>query len=127
MDRVSEKLKRAAGVAARSNASLEMEADKLIAREQKFEERKVAAFAPHFKLLDSRHREMDQLEDSLKIVGNADPLESSGDSSGVDTEFAPTHPAIELKTEPEVAPANPSQPAPAVAVEQSATFPNPEV
>lgn len=124
MDRVTEKLKRAAGVVARSNASLETEADRLIAREQQFEERKAAAFAPHHKLLDSRNREMDQLEDALKIVGNADPLQASGDSSSEDTEFAPTHPAIETKTAPVIA-AAPS--APAVVVDHPATFPSNEM
>lgn len=79
MDRVTEKLKQAAGVVARSNASLEAEADRLIAREEEFEERKRAAFEPHHTLLDGRHRQMDQLEDSLKIVSNADPLQDSGD------------------------------------------------
>lgn len=82
MDRVTEKLKQAAGVVARSNASLETEADKLIAREADFEKRKDAAFAPHHALLDSRNREMDQLEDALKIVSNADPLASSENGSG---------------------------------------------
>jgi hypothetical protein len=77
MDRVTEKLKQASGVVARSNAGLEAEADKLIAREEQFEERKKAAFAPHHAVLDTRNREMDQLEDALKIVSNplADPLD----------------------------------------------------
>lgn len=77
MDRVTEKLKQASGVVARSNAGLETEADRLIAREAQFEERKKEAFAPHHAVLDTRHREMDQLEDSLKIVSNADPLRES--------------------------------------------------
>lgn len=81
MDRVSEKLKQASGVVARANAGLEAEADKLIAREADFEERKAQAFAPHYAVLNSRHREMDQLEDSLKIVSNADPLQVSDDGS----------------------------------------------
>lgn len=81
MDRVTEKLKQASGVVARSNAGLEAEADKLIAREADFEERKAQAFAPHYAVLDGRHREMDQLEDSLKIVSNADPLQVSDDGS----------------------------------------------
>lgn len=81
MDRVTEKMKQAAGVVARSNASLEAEADKLIAREGDFEKRKTEAFAGHYAKLETRHREMDQLEDALKIVSNADPLESSSDGS----------------------------------------------
>lgn len=83
MDRVTEKLKQASTVVARSNASLEAEADRLIAREAQFEERKTAAFAPHHAVLDGRNREMDQLEDALQIVSNADPLASSGASSEV--------------------------------------------
>ncbi len=81
MDRVTEKLKQASGVVSRSNASLEAEADRLIAREQQFEERKRSAFQPHHALLDGRHREMDQLEDALKIVSNGDPLAGSEDGS----------------------------------------------
>jgi hypothetical protein len=77
MDRVTEKLKQASGVVARSNAGLEAEADKLIAREAAFEKRKREAFAPHHAVLDNRNREMDQLEDALQIVSNADPLQSS--------------------------------------------------
>lgn len=80
-DRVTQKLLRAAGVAARANASLEAEADRLIAREDAFEDRKNEAFAPHYAMLDSRHRQMDQFEDSLQIVSNADPLQSSADGS----------------------------------------------
>jgi hypothetical protein len=91
MDRVTEKLKQAAGVVARSNDSLEKEADKLIAREADFEKRKTEAFAPHYALLDSRNREMDQLEDALKIVSNADPLAIS----------EPGSPAVEQGTFPD--------------------------
>jgi hypothetical protein len=66
---------------------LRLKADKLIAREGQFEERKRAAFAPHHAVLDTRNREMDQLEDALKIVSNADPLaESSAGSPEVEQE-----------------------------------------
>jgi len=81
MDRITEKMKQASGVVARSEEGLMVEADRLIAREQQFEERKKAAFAPHHAKLDSRHREMDQLEDALQIVSNADPLQESGSGS----------------------------------------------
>jgi hypothetical protein len=94
MDRVTDKLKQASGVVARANAGLEAEADRLIAREASFEERKKAAFAPHHVLLDNRHREMDQLEDALKIVSNADPLLGSEDGSpevGPDQPFQAQH------------------------------------
>lgn len=81
MDRVTEKLKQASGVVPRSNAGLEAEADRLIAREAEFEKRKQAAFAPHHAVLDGRNREMDQLEDALQIMSNADPLQVSDDGS----------------------------------------------
>lgn len=96
VDRVTEKLAQAAGVVPRSNASLEAEADRLIAREAEFEKRKAAAFAPHHALLDGRHRQMDQLEDSLKIVSNADPLQISEDGSQDDQEGHTAVPALDL-------------------------------
>jgi hypothetical protein len=92
MDRVTEKLKQAAGVAARSNAKLEAEADRLIAREDQFDQRQAEAFAPHHAVLDARHREMDQLEDALKIVSNADPLESSDAGEKQPAEQVSLHP-----------------------------------
>jgi len=89
LDRVTEKLLKARGVSARANASLEAEADRLLAREDAFEKRKIEAFAPHHALLDARHREMDQVEDALKIVGNHDPLDGSGDAGEVVEKGAP--------------------------------------
>ena len=80
-DWVTEKLKQAAGVVDRSNRSLAQSADDLIAREKKFEERKEKAFAPHHAALDARHKQMDQLEDSLHLLGNIDPLAATGDGS----------------------------------------------
>jgi exonuclease VII small subunit len=103
LDRVTEKLLKARGVAARANASLEAEADRLIAREDAFEKRKVEAFAPHHALLDARHREMDQVEDALKIVGNADPLDGSGDAGEVVEKPKPP-PAAEHPKTPAIAP-----------------------
>lgn len=76
MDRLTEKLKRASGVAARISTSMEGEADKLIAREDELAQRTQAAFAPHHAVLDSNKRSLDQLEDALKIVSNTDPLQN---------------------------------------------------
>ena len=84
VDRITEKLKMARDVVARAQQSLENEADKLIAREAVIAQRAADAFRPHHSLLDSRHRELDQLEDALKIVSNADPLDGSEDDSGTE-------------------------------------------
>lgn len=78
MDRITEKLKRASGVAQRVGKSIEDEADRLIAREDEVAAKTKAAFAPHYAVLDSRARELDQLETALQIVSNADPLAGSG-------------------------------------------------
>src|SRR5229473_7615137 len=82
MDRLKEKLALAAGVAVRVTASIEKDADALIAREGDVALRSKNAFAPHHAALDQRMRELNSLEDALKIMENADPLEDSGDSSG---------------------------------------------
>ncbi len=81
MDRLKEKLALAAGVAVRVTAAIEKEADFLIAREEELAMRSQSAFAPHHAVLDQRKRELNSLEDKLQIVENADPLESSDDSS----------------------------------------------
>lgn len=80
MDRITEKLKRASGVAQRAALSIESEADKLIAREDQIAAKTRQAFAPHHAVLDNRNRELDQLETSLQILSNADPLAGSGDA-----------------------------------------------
>jgi hypothetical protein len=83
MDRITEKLKRASGVAQRAAASIESEADKLIAREDAIAAKTAQAFAPHHAVLDNRNRELDQLESSLALLSNSDPLGSSGDATPV--------------------------------------------
>ncbi len=82
MDRLKEKLALAAGVAVRATAAIEKDADALISREGDVALRSKNAFAPHHAALDQRMRELNSLEDALKIMENADPLEDSGDSSG---------------------------------------------
>ncbi len=69
----------AAGVAVRVTAAIEKEADYLIAREGELAMRSQSAFAPHHVALDQRKRELNQLEDALKIMENADPLADSDD------------------------------------------------
>lgn len=81
VDRITEKLKQASGVAQRLAGSLESEADKLIAREAELTLRTQAAFKPHHAVLDARKRELDQLEDALQIISNADPLGGSSTES----------------------------------------------
>ncbi len=81
MDRLKDKLALAAGVAVRVTEAIEKDADVLIAREGDVALRSKNAFAPHHAALDQRMRELNSLEDALKIMENADPLESSGDSS----------------------------------------------
>src|SRR5712671_6786080 len=81
MDRLKEKLALAAGVAVRATVAIEKDADVLIARESEIADHSKKAFAPHHAALDQRKRELNQLEDALKIMENADPLEGSGDSS----------------------------------------------
>jgi hypothetical protein len=80
MDRITEKLKRASGVAQRAALSIESEADKLIAREDQIAAKTKSAFAPHHAVLDGRNRELDQLETALQILSNVDPLAGSGDA-----------------------------------------------
>jgi hypothetical protein len=82
MDRLKEKLAAAARVAVDATAAIEKDADKLIARGPEIAERSKKAFEPHHAALDQRGRELDQLEDALKIMENADPLDGSEDSSG---------------------------------------------
>lgn len=78
MDRLKEKLKRAAGVAKRATDAIEVAADHLIAREDELTSKRENAFAPHHAMLDSHNRDLDQLEDALNIISNgAPPLDDS--------------------------------------------------
>jgi hypothetical protein len=84
MDRLKEKLAQAAQVAPRSAAKIMAAADALIAREADMDNKRTQAFAPHHAVLDTNMRSMDNFEDSLKVMSNSDPLESSGDTSEVE-------------------------------------------
>jgi hypothetical protein len=90
MDRITEKLKRASGVAQRAALKIESEADRLIAREDELAAKTANAFAPHHAVLDGRNRELDQLETSLQILSNVDPLAGSGDVGASASAPSPT-------------------------------------
>ena len=82
MDRLKEKLAKAAGVAKRATDAIEADADRLIAREDEITSKRENAFKPHHAVLDSRSRELDQLEDALKILDNgAPPLDDTSAGS----------------------------------------------
>ena len=81
MSRLDDKLAIAAGIAPAVTADMEKEADALIARKGQIQERMKQAFAPHHAVLDMRMRQLDQVEDKLQIMENADPLADSGDTS----------------------------------------------
>jgi hypothetical protein len=90
MDRIAEKLNRAAGVAKRATDAIEAAADQLIAREEELTTNRVKAFAPHHEMLDSHNRDLNQLEDALKLISNGIPLDASGSSPS-----APNPPSTE--------------------------------
>jgi hypothetical protein len=100
MDRLTEKLARAAGVAPRQTAKIEARADAIIAREAVLEQHTDKAFAPHETLLDTAESGLDAVERALAVVSNGAPLQASGDSpeapstqpggSGASTEPAPS-------------------------------------
>ena len=81
MSRLDEKLAAAAAIAPQLTAEIEKEADALIARKEQIETRIKTAFAPHHAVLDMRMKQLDQVEDKLQIIENADPLAVSGGSS----------------------------------------------
>lgn len=83
MDRLTEKLNKAAGVVGRATARLEERADLLIAREEAIEHRSERIFGAHHAVLDQGDAGMDTLESKLALLSN-DPLESSGESPQVD-------------------------------------------
>ncbi len=79
MSRLTEKLKMASGVVARSYAKIEADADSLIAMEADVDQKRVEAFTPHKTMLSEAKKDMEELAKALALVSN-NPLESSGDS-----------------------------------------------
>ena len=83
MDRLSEKLNRAAGVVGRVTAKLEERADLVIAREDAIDKRGERLFNAKHVVLDSADAGLDAIESKLALLSN-DPLESSGSSPAVE-------------------------------------------
>jgi len=76
LDRLTEKLKTASGVAARATASIEARADALIAREAAISKRTEEVFAPHEHVLATAEKGLDDAEAALRLLSN-DPLVGS--------------------------------------------------
>lgn len=81
LERLTEKLKTASGVAARATAAIEARADALIAREAVIQRRTDDVFAPHEHVLATAERGLDEAEAALRLLSN-DPLESSASGQG---------------------------------------------
>lgn len=80
VDRLTDKLARAAQVVPEQTKALEADADALIARGADFSKRRAQTFAQHNAVLDSGHKGLDVLDAQLALVSNS-PLENSGGSS----------------------------------------------
>lgn len=83
MDRLTEKLNRAAGVVGRVTAKLEERADFVIAREEAINGRTERIFSAKNLVLDDAEKGLDGIEAKLALVSN-DPLASSGSSPEVE-------------------------------------------
>jgi hypothetical protein len=83
MDRLSEKLNRAAGVVGRVTAGLETRADSVIRREEIIEQRANKLFTAKHAILDEASKGLDGIEQHLALLSN-DPLEASGSSPEVE-------------------------------------------
>lgn len=111
MDRLSEKLAKAAGVAARQNAKIEARADALIAREDEIEKHTEKVFVQHEAVLDGQDKGLDKLEASLRLLSNGAPLGASTASPvGLQPGHVSADPAVLRPdgtiTAPEARPAN---------------------
>jgi hypothetical protein len=83
MDRLKEKLAKAAGVAQRQTTKIEARADALIAREDAIEQRTHAVFEPHERIVGDAEKGLDAVERALGQMSNA-PLQDSGSSPEVE-------------------------------------------
>jgi hypothetical protein len=77
LSRLTEKLTKAAGVAARQTTNIEARADAIIAREALIEKRTDEAFSGHEDVLTEAERGLDVVERALAVVSNG-PLPDSG-------------------------------------------------
>ena len=82
MDRLTEKLNRAAGVVGRVTAKLEERADFVIAREDAIDKRGERLFSAKHAILDDADKGLDGIEAKLALLSN-DPLDGSGRSPEV--------------------------------------------
>ena len=82
MDRLTEKLKAAAGVVKRATDNIEARADALIAREAAIAGRTDEVFMPHESILADAEKGLDSVERQLALLSN-DPLDGSGRSPEV--------------------------------------------
>lgn len=73
IDRIKEKLAKAAGVGGRVAANIEAKADALIARESVLEAKTAQAFAGHEAIADHAHSELDAIEGALNQLSNGGP------------------------------------------------------
>jgi hypothetical protein len=83
LDRLTDKFKRAAGVVERVSSSIEADVDGILAREDQLTQKSKRVSSKHHGRLDSRSKNLDQLDAALNLLdnGDPDPLEGSGDGS----------------------------------------------
>lgn len=73
IDRLKEKLAKAAGAGGRVAAKIEAKADALIARESAMEAKADSAFAPHEQVMDAAGEQLDAVENALNQLSNGGP------------------------------------------------------
>lgn len=73
IDRLKEKLAKAAGVGGRVAAKIEAKADALIAREADLETKADHAFAPHEAIADQASASLDEIEAAVNLLSNGGP------------------------------------------------------
>lgn len=73
IDRLKEKLAKAAGVGGRVAANIEAKADALIARESQLDAKADQAFAGHNAIADQANTELDAIESALNQLSNGGP------------------------------------------------------
>jgi hypothetical protein len=73
MDRLKEKLAKAASAGSRLAAKIEAKADALIAREGELEDKTDKAFAVHEQIMDAAGAQLDEVENALNQLTNGGP------------------------------------------------------
>jgi hypothetical protein len=73
IERLKEKLAKAAGVGGRVAAKIEAKADALIAREGQLESKVDHAFAPHEAIADAANTQLDMIESAVDLLSNGGP------------------------------------------------------